>query len=50
MVPDFKVYKGLVVVVRKGCELIRVLRLRVFDHINRLRWYLDWGWGLRYFL
>ena len=37
-VPDFKVYVGFVVILRKGCSMIRGVRLGIFDHINRLQW------------
>ena len=38
--PDFKVCKGFVVVVRKGCALITESKLPIFDLEFHLRWYI----------
>ena len=40
MRPGFGVYKGLVVVVRRGCGTSARLRLSIFDMGYNLRWYL----------
>ena len=45
--PLFGVCKGFVVVIRRGCGVIRGPRSIVFDHKTHLLWYLIYKMGFK---